>query len=461
MSRPARDATPRIRGLRWTLWAGAAVLVVVTVVAAGIAIVKGRDASAAAEDRLIQQITSRSLDLAGTDPAVSALLAVAASQRWPDDVRTRSALLGVVAAGIEDDPASLPIGGPDAYALTGIDPSGAYLVTGSRAARDADADDRRPLTVWDVRTGTAVVDLTTFTDPDPARTQAFVAAAEWIGPGRLFLVFDDPQTGGEHYALYDVAHGIATKAVLADPVQWFFTATGGRLYGLIPIDPAAGRYRLARYDRETLRRVGDPIELDIAPSSVSATSDGTRIVVTGWADAAPHWRTRVYDAAGRLLAEGLDGTTRTVVAGPRVIAADRSGLLSLTLGLAPRGTLAADPASSVHLSVDDAGRTLVTTAGETVSVRDVPSGRELGPPIHVPDLAAPSVIDADGGGFTLSGALGVRYVTLEPAAQAAAACRIAGRELSRAEWETFLSDLGPWHPLCSDVLATPEAGAAD
>jgi hypothetical protein len=434
---------------------GVVVLVVIAaVVAAGIAIVKGRDASAAAEDRLIEQITSRSLDLASSDRAVSALLAVAAWERWPDDVRTRSALLGVVATRIEDDPASLPIGGPDAYALTGVDPSGAYLVTGSRAARDADADDRRPLTVWDVRTGTAVVDLTTFTDPDPARTQAFVAAAEWIGPGRLFLVFDDPQTRGEHYALYDVAHGIATKAVLADPVQWFFAATGGRLYGLIPIDPAAGRFRLVRYDQQTLRRVSEPIELDIAPRSVSASSDGARIVVTGWSDTAPHWRTRVYDAGGRLLAEGLDGTTRTVVADARVIAADRSGLLSLTLGLATKGSLAADPASSVRLSVDDAGRTLVTTAGETVRVLALPSGRELGRPIHVPGLAAPSVVDADGGGFTLSGDLGVRHVPLEPAAQAASACRIAGREPTAAEWADLFAGLGPRHPLCHDALAS-------
>jgi DNA-binding SARP family transcriptional activator len=359
-------------------------------------------------------------------------------------------------------PASTSVGGPDAYALAGVDPSGRYIVTGSRAARDADVEDRRPLSVWDTATGSAIADLTAFTDPDPSRTQAFVIDAQWIGPGRLFLVFYDPQIDGEHYAVYDATHDIVTKAVFADPVQWFFPARGGRLYGLVPVDPDAQRFRLVPYDQTTLQPVGDPIDLDVAPQTVSATADGTRIVVTGWMQAKHPWRTKVYDPDGRVLAERSGETTRTAVAGDRVLAADISGLLSLSLDLQPAESLNSQTAWFLDLSVDDAGRTLLTTARgrDGLRVIDLASGRALGHPIDVYGQADTAAIDPDGTGFLVSGDRSVQLWSLDPAEHAAAACRIAGRELSRAEWETFLSDLGPWHPLCSDVLSTPEATPA-
>ncbi|MFD4957233.1 BTAD domain-containing putative transcriptional regulator [Microbacterium sp. NPDC058389] len=358
-------------------------------------------------------------------------------------------------------PASTSFGGPDAYALTGTDPSGRYVVLGSRTATErAPDEDPRPLTVWDTATASAATDLTALTDPDPWRTQAFVVAATWIAPARLFLVFHDPRTDNEHYAIYDVANAILTRAVLDDTIERFFTATGGRLYGLISLDDDTQRTRLVRYDQVTLRRVGAPMDLDGIPVTVSATSDGSRVVVTTWSSAPRPWQTRVFDATGEVVAEGLDETTRTVVTGDRVIASDVSGLLSLTLDLEPAESITSKSAWFLDLSVDDAGRLLLTTAGgrDGLTVVDLASGRMLGQPIDVYRYSEGSSIDADGGGFVASGDRGAQYRTLDPAEQAAAACRLAGRELTPEEWQSFLADLGARHPLCEDLLAT--AGAA-
>ena len=85
------------RRLRWSLF-GAGMLLVVAVVAGGIAAVRGQEAAVAAEDAQIEALTATSLALRGSDRDVAALLAAEAYRRWPDDARVRSALMGTVTA---------------------------------------------------------------------------------------------------------------------------------------------------------------------------------------------------------------------------------------------------------------------------------------------------------------------------------------------------------------------------
>ncbi len=103
-ARARRDRTQNHR-LRWLL--GAAVLLLVVTVGAG-AVARSnasraereRDASAAARDeQRVEALTNASLALRGTNRAEAALLAAAAYQRWPDDPRTHSALLGTFTGG--------------------------------------------------------------------------------------------------------------------------------------------------------------------------------------------------------------------------------------------------------------------------------------------------------------------------------------------------------------------------
>lgn len=92
------------RRLRGSLVA-ASVLLVAAIVATGVAAVRGNDATAQAaaalaaeEDASIEALMSTSLALRGSQRDVAALLAAELWRRWPDDPRSRAALMGVVTA---------------------------------------------------------------------------------------------------------------------------------------------------------------------------------------------------------------------------------------------------------------------------------------------------------------------------------------------------------------------------
>gem|GEM_PF-1123404 len=96
-ARSVRDRT-RNRWLRSALIA-AAVLLLVAVVSGGIAVVRGSEASAAAEDATIEALAATSLAIRDSDRDVAALLAAELQRRWPEDARARSALLGNLTGG--------------------------------------------------------------------------------------------------------------------------------------------------------------------------------------------------------------------------------------------------------------------------------------------------------------------------------------------------------------------------
>lgn len=93
-ARAVRDRRQN-RRLRWAL-AGAAVLLVAAVVSASLAVVRGDEATAAAEESRIQAVTSTSMSLLDTNREVAALLAVGSYREWPDDPRAGHALMSVM-----------------------------------------------------------------------------------------------------------------------------------------------------------------------------------------------------------------------------------------------------------------------------------------------------------------------------------------------------------------------------
>ena len=94
----ARDRRQN-RRLRWTL-GGAAVLLVVALAAGGLAAVRGAEAAVAAEQEQIEALAATSLSIRATDRDVAALLAAQLTERWPEDSRARSAVLGsIIGAG--------------------------------------------------------------------------------------------------------------------------------------------------------------------------------------------------------------------------------------------------------------------------------------------------------------------------------------------------------------------------
>ncbi len=92
----------RNRTLRFAL-SGVASLLVATVVAGGVAVARGQESARIAEDARIGETVATSLALRDSDMDLASLIAAEAYERWPDDPRVRSALLGILASsqGIE------------------------------------------------------------------------------------------------------------------------------------------------------------------------------------------------------------------------------------------------------------------------------------------------------------------------------------------------------------------------
>jgi hypothetical protein len=93
-ARAARDKRNN-RRLRWAL-SGAGVLLVAAIFGGGLAVVRGGEAEAAAENARVEALVATSLALLDNDREAASLLAAEAFRRWPDDPRVRSALWGVM-----------------------------------------------------------------------------------------------------------------------------------------------------------------------------------------------------------------------------------------------------------------------------------------------------------------------------------------------------------------------------
>ena len=136
-----RRQNRRLRGLL----AAAVGLFIVASTAGGLVAAGSVETAAQRETAQIEALTSSSLALRSTERDVAALLAAEAYRRWPDDPRTRSALMGVMT------------GSHGMLATTYIEGAGAMsgvLVPGTRQA--VAVTEEREVAVYDIDTGTLV-----------------------------------------------------------------------------------------------------------------------------------------------------------------------------------------------------------------------------------------------------------------------------------------------------------------
>jgi hypothetical protein len=115
---------------------------------------------------------------------------------------------------------------------------------------------------------------------------------------------------------------------------------------------------------------------------------------------------------------------------------------------------------TVSLRVDDLGQRLMVFAlDETLRFYDIPTRTELGDAIdltypyalHPPeDLEGPgsAVLRGDGLRAAAETEQGIVVWDLEPAHWVDAACQLAGRNLTRAEWDQYIGDLAPYRQTC-------------
>jgi WD40 repeat protein len=198
--------------------------------------------------------------------------------------------------------------------------------------------------------------------------------------------------------------------------------------------------------------IGPTMQVDGPVWSVSATRGGERVVVSSGTDEG--FETIVFDETGRVRA----GPT----SGPLLMSVSLDGTLMGASGgsitrydldtLEPLGELAGASGEVNTLQFSDDGSLLLATSNDqTASLYDVATGLRLGDPISTSaPLIYPAFIKPDGTALVVTDATGIVRWALEPEHLAAAACRVAGRDLTPTEWSTYLAGLGEYRATCED-----------
>jgi hypothetical protein len=333
------------------------------------------------------------------------------------------------------------------------DPTGRYLLAGTAPEDDPwfDAPIGAPYSVWDATTGQRVLAV------DEGMATPGIDAS-WLGAGRLIVTDTDPDGKNPVYRVIDVRTGVSSDAGdIPDDACCLWPAPDGAVYVQDP-DHRDG-FHIDAYDGATLTRTGLSFPLDGGePYVVTFTPDGAQVAFTTYQEGPTPYTTSVYDTrTGRLVARGLVGKWVTAI----TPSGDVVGVTPDGVALYDATTLervrplprAVGQAWSLHVSND--GHTLLAwTRGQTaVQLVDLRSGALLGDglPASFPPWEG-AALRPDGRELAYTVAQGIAIWDLDPAHQYAAACHIAGRELTTDEWATYLADLGPWRATCADVL---------
>jgi WD40 repeat protein len=263
--------------------------------------------------------------------------------------------------------------------------------------------------------------------------------------------------------LYDVnAHTpVASNGLLPRPSFLWTTPDGGRTYGSV-VDagsPTGPRCEIRTYDADRRLRREPTIVLDgdgacSFETSVSATRDGRRVVVTTGGGSYLTRRTTVHDGrTGEQIAGPRRGLVATSVSPDGVlVGGDASGALTQydLETLEPIRAFPGTRAGVSHLRFSADGMILTAVAwNQTVSIYDVATHTRLGDPIANDFLTG--ALRPDGRAIATGSADGVAIWDIDPEHLAEAACRLAGRNLTASEWGTYLGDEDGWRATCSRV----------
>lgn len=217
----------------------------------------------------------------------------------------------------------------------------------------------------------------------------------------------------------------------------YMTFTGGEVWRL---DPA------------TYTRIEPTTRITGHPFSASATRHGERLVVSGW-DNGP--KINLYDGAtGEHLAGPVEGALWSSVSLDGTIVGAEGGTLTEfdPDTLEPLGVYAGARGEVNTLQFSNDG-TLLLAGGndQTVSLFDVSTRQRIGDPIAtLSPLSSPGFLRPDGKELAVNQRDGVMLWDIDPEHLAAAACSLAGRNLTELEWNTLLGDIGAYRKTCPE-----------
>jgi hypothetical protein len=104
------------------------------------------------------------------------------------------------------------------------------------------------------------------------------------------------------------------------------------------------------------------------------------------------------------------------------------------------------------LAVDGNGRILMVRSDDrSLRFYDIATRTQLGDPVDLdtwPPDAAQAVLRQDGLQAAVKTGSGIVVWDLDPEHWMEAACRLAGRNLTDAEWDQYIGELAPYHQTC-------------
>ncbi|WP_353827479.1 nSTAND1 domain-containing NTPase [Agromyces sp. SYSU T0242] len=460
------------RRLRVAL-AVAALLAVIAVVASGLAVVRSADAEAAAEQARIEALTTAASSTE-TDRETAVLLAAEIQRRWPDDPRARIALEGALgrAGGLVRT-----VRFPDAVSVAaGVIPGTRTALVTVDPATDAGEDGSDPATmVLDLTTGEVVRDVDV--ELPSLGGAAARSASRSAAPYRQVVVSEDGSTALIH----------TRRRLPADPgtccasdlVAVALRSDGIALDAMRLEADLVDRPVLASDGRDAfllLRGAGEPVRMDLTtglvtrpPAAVDAPAGGVGVqriaLVDGRLYGGAGDRLRVYDAESL----ARTGVIDLPVAGKAsmtslLLAAD--GVGGLIVMSSDRAARVGIPSGDVHWVRTDLRCSAVIAGPESGLL----CARIDGIWSYDPDTGQPtrrileplpswtSTMD------WITGTAEILTVTRDPAmlrrwrpsgeyaardldGMRDAACAVASRQLTRAEWIDYFGD-EPYRSTC-------------
>ena len=320
-------------------------------------------------------------------------------------------------------------------AYDGYDIGGDRLLVARGGPLLANWDDLSDFAIWD-----PVLDVEVIRVPFPAE------GVGWLGPDHVggFDPVEETTFLVDAATMRPVDQSGASSPTTPENI---FTSAGGEyLYMTF----AGGE--VWRLDPASYTRIEPTTQITGHPFSASATRHGERLVVSGWSDGPT---IDLYDGeTGEHLAGPVEGALWSSVSLDGTVVGAEGGTITEfdPETLDPLGVFAGARGEVNTLQFSDNGKLLLAGANDqTVSLFDVRTRQRIGDPIAtLSPLSSPGFLRPDGKELAINQRDGVVLWNIDPEHLAAAACRLAGRNLTELEWNTLLGDIGPYRETCPE-----------
>jgi WD40 repeat protein len=274
-------------------------------------------------------------------------------------------------------------------------------------------------------------------------------------PAVASVVYDDGESPPA-FGLFDTRRREPAGPIIEPGIEFGGWWTDGRI--ALVFD---GDSELRTFDLASGRRIEPTIELPerTGINHLEITEDSLYIaVVLGIEEQHPYRVQRRDRSTGVVLAETQDSNYRNLaVRGGVVVGSTNDGRV-LELDPTTLEVVGAPfPGTNgpvANMAIDADGRRLIVRAEDaTLRFLDIATRTQLGDPIETGRVAGNATIRPDGLSAAAVTDQGIVVWDLDPAHWAEAACELAGRNMTREEWDRYLGDLANYRATCDQYPA--------